>query len=275
VPVPHFSDWNFAACARLEVSNYVVGVGTPSDLSVAEQCDDPRSQTMPLFPARPTTAPVEWHKEDATGMPGPGTLTPHGASATLSADTGVPPDPRVFVSAQWQHAAGLRRLQDTVVVGTMLDFTVDGHSIIVSEGFTDGVPMIPLVYTMGDKTLIGGGTTKGSVNVGFVGAGIGGFSSDPLNGATVGASIAAMGPNGSTSIGYFDSWNDPCTSDVKTVVSRVSVSHASRERQFIRGSFEGQLSVRRGKTTCSGSETDDVMLVPLSGTFIARWLAFP
>ena len=274
VAVPHFSDWNFAACAKLEVSNYVVGAATPSDLSVEEQCEDPQSQTAPLFPARPTAAPVEWKKEDATGMPGPGTLTPHGSSATLTADTAAPPDPRVFVSAEWHRPSGSRRLQDTVVVGTMLDFTVDGHTIIVSEGFTDGVPMVPLAYTAGATTLLGGGTTKGTVNVRFVGAGVGGFSSDPMNGVTVGASIAALGPNGSTSINYFDTWNDPCTSDVKAVLSRVSVSHASRERQFIRGSFEGQLSVTRGKTTCSGTETDDQILVPLSGTFITRWLMF-
>jgi hypothetical protein len=274
ISVPHFSDWSFAACAKLEVSNYLVGAATPSDLSVQEQCEAPQAQTAPLFPARLTTAPVDWMKRDAAGTPGPGTLTPQGATATLTTGPGVPPDPRLFVSAEWHRPSGRRRLQDTVTVGTMLDFTVDGHTVIVSEGFTDGIPMIPLVYTGDGKTLIAGATTKGSVSVGFVGAGVGGFSSDPFNGAEVHATIAAAGPDGSTTRGYFDTWNEPCTADVRSVVTAVSVSHANRERQFIRGSFQGQLSVLRGTTTCDGVETDDVMLVPLSGTFITRWIVF-
>jgi hypothetical protein len=52
---------------------------------------------------------------------------------------------------------------------------------------------------------------------------------------------------------YSDTWNDQCISDVRSVVARVSVSHANRERQFIRGSFQGQLSVRRGMTRLVGS----------------------
>lgn len=272
VPIPHFSDWSFAACAQLEISNYVVGPGTPSDLSVQEQCEDPQAQTTPLFPARPTTAPVQWKKEDATGMPGPGTLTPQGSSATLTTESGVPPDPRVFISAEWHRPSGTRRLQDTVVVGTMLDFNIDGHSVIVSEGFSGGIPMVPLTYTMSGGTLVAGATPMGSITVGFVGAGVGGFSSDPLGGVGVHATIA-VGSDGS-SMGYFDVWNEPCNADVRSVVTRVSVSHANRERQFIRGSFEGQLSVRRGETTCATGPTDDVQLVPLSGTFITRWLVF-
>jgi len=271
VPVPHFSDWSFAACARLEISNYIVGPEVPSELSVQEQCNDPQAQTEPLFPARLTTARVDWMKQDATGMPGPGTLTPQGAMATLTTTASAPPDPRVFVSADWQGPSARRRLQDTVWVGAMLDFSVDGHTVIVSDGMVGAGPVSSFVTTVGGKTVVSALSPMGALTVSFVGGGVGGFVTGPPSETEAHASI--IGSDG-TAAEYADTWSEPCTSIARAVVTRVSVSHANRERAFIRGSFRGQLSITRGETTCNGNPVPDVKIVALSGTFVTRWSAF-
>jgi len=258
VDISHFSDWSFAACAKLDIDNYVASPpDTDIHLTLAQQCDDPMAQTAPLGPVNPTTATVDWRKQDARGQPGPGILTPMGATATVKAE-GTPSDPRVEVSATWQSPRGMRVFRDTVAVGTTLDFTVDGMSIIV--------PTSSSVLTMMGKSNVNGAVDMSSVSVNFAGSGEGGFASNPTAGLVVSATMG--------NANYFDTYTEPCTTTEKTLVNQISVSHANRERQFIVGSFSGTLGVHRGTVMCNGSPVPNVVVVPFSGAFITRWLVY-
>ncbi len=257
VSISHFSDWSFAACAKLEIDNYLVSPGVDSHLSVVTQCDDPSAQTGPLGPVLSVKQLVDWKKETPTGMPGPGTLTPAGADATVSTMEEMN-EPLVVVSAEWHAPSGKRRFQDTIAVGTVIDFTIDGMRVAVAKSSN--------VITMNGSSTLNGGGGSGSLAVGFAGAGEGGFSSDPAANLTATATVS-----GRT---YLDTYNEPCTSTPKVLTSSVSVSHANRDRQFIVGSVSGQLAISRGTRNCGGSSVTDVEVLQYSGVFVTRWLVY-
>ncbi|MBL8954524.1 MAG: hypothetical protein JNK82_27340 [Myxococcaceae bacterium] len=260
VEIGHFSDWSFAACAKLEIDNYLASEGVDSHLSVQQQCDDPMTQTLPLGPVNRTTAAVEWRKVDAMGQPGPGTLTPQGANATVTAPASAPSDPRVTITASWEGPNGMRQFRETMAVGTTLDFTIDGSTVIV--------PTMSQVMTVMGKSIAGGGTQAGSFSVQYSGTGEGGFASDPEGGNGTNAMLG--------NVSYTDSYQDPCggSADIHYLVNRVSVSHANREKGFIVGSFSGQLAVTRGMIQCGTSMVPNVEIVPVTGAFITRWLVY-
>lgn len=257
IEVPHFSDWSFATCAGLTVDNYLVSQGVDSHFRLDEQCSDPAMQTGLLGPVRPTSRMVEWKKEDPMGMPGPGQLDPKGAEATVSSTDSAPPQPRLIVTATWHGPSGMRKFRDDIAVGTMTDFVIDGHTVLITNSNA---------VTMGGKSTVNATSTTGSVAIAFAGAGEGGFSSNPANQLPASATFE--------NVSYQDSYTDPCTGQQKSLFTRVSVSHANRERQFIVGSFQGQLAVSRGMITCGGTTLSNVEVLPLSGTFVTRWLVY-
>jgi hypothetical protein len=261
--IAHFSDWSFATCARLEVDSYVLDPYTVANLSVVSQCDSPETHTGFLGGAAATTQPVDWDNTDRSGNPGPGTLTESGPTATLEAPASPPVDPLAFVSATVSHAGVVRTFRDTVVVGSLLSFTVDGHSVIVTKE-------APLVMSQGGKSGLLGANTTGSLTLGWVGEGVGGFRSDPANESGAGATV---GPDMTN---YYDVYTTPCGNDIRYTITTVSVSHASRERQFIRGSFDGTLAIGAGDLECNtgGVSPLDIRLVPLQGMFVVRWLPY-
>lgn len=257
VSITHFSDWSFAACAKLEIDNYLVSPGVDSHLTVATQCDDPAAQTAPLGPVLSVKQLVDWKKENAMGMPGPGTLTPSGADATVSTMEEMN-DPLVTVSAEWHAPSGKRRFQDTIAIGTVIDFTIDGMRVSVAKSSN--------VITMNGSSTLNGGGGGGSLAVGFAGAGEGGFSTDPTKDLTATATV-----QGKT---YLDAYTEPCTGMPLVLKSSVSVSHANRDRQFIVGSVSGQLAISRGMKTCGMSTATDVEVLTYSGVFFTRWLVY-
>ena len=257
VDLPHFSDWSFATCAGLTVDNYLVSQGVESHFSLDEQCSDPAVQTAALGPVRPTGRMVEWKKEDPMGMPGPGELAPSGSKATVSSTDPAPPQPRLIVTAKWHGPSGMRNFRETIAVGTMTDFVIDGHTVLITSSNA---------ITMGGKSTVNAANAEGSVAIAFAGTGEGGFSSDPNNMLPASATFG--------NVSYQDSYTDPCTGAQKSLVTRVSVSHANRERQFIVGSFQGQLAVTRGMITCGGTTLSNVEVLPLSGAFVTRWLVY-
>ena len=81
--------------------------------------------------------------------------------------------------------------------------------------------------------------------------------------------------SGTPTANYWDYYTVPCSdpSTVKSLATRVSVSHANRERQFIVGSFEGTLAVQRGEIHCSsGFFEPDWVEVSVTGYFLTRWV---
>jgi hypothetical protein len=260
--IEHFSDWTVSTCAKLEVDTYIIDPGMSATLSVVAQCDSPATQTGYLGGAAATLENVDWEKSGRDGSPGPGTLTESGATATLEAPASPPPDPFANVSATVNHAGIPRTFSDQIVVGSVLSFSLDGHDVIISgnEG--------PIATTVGGVTGVVGQNTTGSVTVFFAGAGVGGFRTDPENGTDANATF---GPEMTS---YVDSYIPPCGSDAHYTTTSVSVSHASRERGFIRGSFDGTLAVSRGEVSCNGNPVTDVALVPIQGMFVLRWAAY-
>jgi hypothetical protein len=260
--VSHFSDWSFAACGKLDIDNYVVSPGVPAHLAVVEQCDTPAAMTGRLPGGAPTTRPVDWRKSDRMGAAGPGTLTPMGPAATLEGPAAAPADPMVVVRASYTTSTGASRVyQDTIAVASMVSFNIDGHDVIVSTS--------PFVMTLGGKSVVAAAAMNGSVSVGFAGAGVGGFSSNPDQDIAVNATT---GLDPMTT--YVDTYIVPCTNTIKALTTQVSVSHANRDRQFIRGSFQGTLSITRGMVRCNNSDVPNVVEVQLQGTFVTRWLAY-
>jgi hypothetical protein len=199
----------------------------------------------------------DWKKEDAMGMPGPGTLTPAGADATVSTMEEMN-DPLVTVSAEWHAPSGKRRFRDTIAIGTVIDFTIDGTRVAVAKSSN--------VITMNGSSILNGAGGIGSLAVGFAGTGEGGFSSDPSANLTATATVS-----GRT---YLDAYTEPCTAAPKVLKSSVNVSHANRDRQFIVGSVSGQLAISRGTKSCSGSSVTDVEVLQYSGVFVTRWLVY-
>ena len=253
----HFSDWSFASCGQLTIDNYVLGPMDEAHLSVNEQCESPQQQSGPLGGVRTATGPVEWKLEDSQGQPGPGTLTPSGATATLAGSSTPPPDPRAVVSATVTRGGVRRVYEDTIAVASVVTFSIDGQDVIVSGS--------PFVMTLAGKSSVNAANSSGSVSVGFFGIGVGGFASDPQADAPVSAT---------TSANYVDSYIVPCTNMIRYTTTNISVSHANKQRQFIVGSFSGVLATSRGQITCGGSNPPDWVEVPLTGAFITRWLSY-
>jgi hypothetical protein len=139
-----------------------------------------------------------------------------------------------------------------------VQFSIDGIDLVVSD--------TPIVYSSQGATSIAAADSRCSVTVGFSGSGIGGFSSNPEGGRSVRATAGEPRKN------FSDSYNEPCTAAPRWLTTSISVGHANKERQFIVGSFNGSLSIQRGMTMCNGSPTDDFVVLPLTGAFVARWV---
>jgi hypothetical protein len=255
--LPHFSDWSLSTCARLSVDNFVLAGDVIAQLSVLVQCSLPAQQHGPLGGATPTTTDVTWDKRDKMGMPGPGTLTPMGSDATLTGTDSPPPDPTVTVTAKWSG----RTFKEDIATNSTASFTLEGMSYLFAT--------TPFVQTTSSptKSELALAQSGSSLTVSWPLNGEGGATSDPNN------NLPVHSEEGSTV--YQDTYNVPCMNTIKSLYTRVSVSHANSDRQWTVGSFQGTVAVVKGMKDCGGGVMEpDWTEVPLTGAFYSRWLKY-
>lgn len=254
VDLSHFSDWGLGTCARLSSSTYVLTAGQEATLAVEEQCESPSAGTL-LGGIAPTRLAVNWAKKDSRGQPGPGTLTPNGATAKLvgEANPSAVTDPLVRVSAEWSSRSGARTLFDDIATSSLLSFSLEGQSIIASTAF---------VTTVQGNSQINGVSSGGTIAIQVPLTGVGSASTAPSDGSTAHANI------GTTD--YNDSYTE-CGGGPKYVTTLVTIGRANRDRQYITGTFDGTMVVTHGTTDCMGSQVPKEDSVPVTGAFFTLW----
>lgn len=268
VDVPHFSDWSLSTCAGLTVSNFVLAAGRDeADLAVEEQCEAPAAGAL-LGRYATTKHPVDWTTTDGQGNPGgPGTLTPNGGTAKLK---GTPPggsERIVRVHAEWRSPSGTKTFTEEVAHANAT-FTVEGVTVVVSS-----TP--PFLMTQGGKTSVNLADEGGTLAAGVRLSGIGSATTDPDGGFTGNATVI-HGQGGDQTSNYTDLYTPTCTQTPKALRLRVTVGHANNARQYITGTVDGTLAIRRETTVeCGGGGVENQWdEVPITGAFFAIWMNY-